>query len=182
MTRVALVLVVALASVTSAFAAEETPEQYYKITIPQKSPMTCGVLDTLVSSAHFKGSITVDGLLVYGRYTDNPEDETLFDQTEMFYIPSEGVRATLPFFTPPGTPARIIVSNPDDVLTQIVPTAVLDKLNSKSAKAISVRGTFTLDSYEWGVECDRPYYMIRFVSAESPLVATVLDEYLEYLE
>lgn len=180
MIRRVAIAVLCLGFGSPAIAGDETQEQFWRsrITIPDDGPLTYDGFSTASYTTRFKGTLAVDGLLVYGRYTDDPQAEALVDRTEMYLLLSESTRSTLPYFTRPGAPWRVLVRNPDDVLRAVGESPVVDRLKARSIKAIEIRGRVVLDSYELGVECDSPYYVIRFVAADGALSVAALEGYL----
>jgi len=103
------------------------------------------------SMAEFKGRVRITGLFIAQWLTgvDEESDNTL----DVRLVPDSASAAALPFFQGYAV-HKIDVANEDRVLLQVFGTKVLARLRRKELKYVGASGSFWIEGYVVGVDCD----------------------------
>jgi hypothetical protein len=115
--------------------------------------------------AEFAGRLTISGTLVaqWIQGVDEDTDNTL----DVKLVPDAEAVARIPYFD--RYPVRKIdIENETEALRIVIPTTTLARLKKKELRIVRATGTFVLDNYVVGVECDASWARAKIVSARIP--------------
>ena len=149
----------ALAFAISANAAVATD------TIPLVQPKEARVslVEAGNGSARFSGQLVVSGTLVAKWWP--PHERLPDDQPDYEIVPDAKFKKLLPHYSG-YTVRKIELLNGPEALKLAAGEVLAQRLATRKIPMVKAKGTFVLDSYEVGIECDAPWSKARFVKVQ----------------